>query len=101
MFVYGFGSYLVFMEIGCGSRSSSAALHTSSRSGMSWWFLADVVIRVPVQVSSTCRTSHSLWPDNIGVFRRKSLEDGRSEDVVPRYDDLPIVSSLYPYTGVC
>jgi len=66
---------------------------------MSWWFLADVVIRVPVQVSFTRRTSQSLWPDNIGVLRRKSLEDGRSEDVVPRYDDLLIVSSLFLHNG--
>ena len=101
MFVYGFGSYLVFMEIGCESRSSSVDLHKSLCSGMSWWFLADVVIRVPVQVSIAYPGCHSVWSDSVGVLRRKSLEDGRSEDVVPRYDDLPIVSSICLHNRVC
>jgi hypothetical protein len=59
---------------------------------MSWWFLADVVIRVPVQVSPPYHVPKRLSTDSSGFLRRKGLENGRSKDVVSRHNGLPIVS---------
>lgn len=57
MFVYGFGNYLVFIEVECECIWAIRSIrpHTARGPltvvGMSVWFLLDVVVRIPVQVS--------------------------------------------------
>jgi hypothetical protein len=59
---------------------------------MSWWFLADVVIRVPVQVSLVSSRPSCSTLTFLGLLRREGMANGRSKDVVPRHYGLPLVN---------
>jgi hypothetical protein len=60
--------------------------------GLSWWFLADVVIRVPVQVGIPLMSINTVLADDEGVLCREGLADNRSI-VLVRRPAFPLVVS--------